>query len=262
MLVDKKDILYQLQETVLLQLQSLNDHQMVAAKLCGGTALSRCWLDHRISYDLDFFLPNGFNARKLAEAMKMAGINFKTKEIVDDLKNANQLHGYIVHEESNLKVSFVEDAYFELYPAIEKSFGSGHVQTEDISGLYHRKLRTIAGHGSDGDSFDGGRQKARDVFDIYVLSKTYKPLIEFMESLPYSFPSAAFNNGLASMPWFDLIDELSEIICHDKWIKAKDMVHLQNALYEQIGAIIVKDDVETLHGDTEASSQVKTVKVK
>ena len=29
-------------------------------RLCGGTALSRFHLKHRISYDLDFFVPAGF----------------------------------------------------------------------------------------------------------------------------------------------------------------------------------------------------------
>jgi len=65
--------------------------------LCGGTALSRCWLGHRVSYDLDFFLPEGFDARKMATALKDAGISFETRDIVDDLSKANQLHGYAIH---------------------------------------------------------------------------------------------------------------------------------------------------------------------
>ena len=108
--------IYPLQEAVLVRLQSMNDPQLSVAKLCGGTALSRCWLDHRVSFDLDFFLPEGFKAGELAVAMKKAGINFRTKDIVDDLKRANQLHGYISHEGRLLKVSFVEDAYFTLFP--------------------------------------------------------------------------------------------------------------------------------------------------
>ncbi len=47
--------LYQLQEDVLERLQTMGDPQFEQAKLCGGTALARCWLDHRVSYDLDFF---------------------------------------------------------------------------------------------------------------------------------------------------------------------------------------------------------------
>jgi hypothetical protein len=230
--------IYPLQDAVLGRLQSMNDPQLAVAKLCGGTALSRCWLGHRVSFDLDFFLPEGFKAGALAVAMKKSGIDFQTRDIVDDLKKANQLHGYVSHAGGRLKVSFVEDAYFKLFPAVEKIFGSGVVRTEEIPGLYHRKLRTVAGHGAEGDSFAGGRQTARDVFDLYVLSQVFKPLAEFMASLPYAFPAMAFNNGLASMPWYDLVDELGEIVCADEWAHARDVTFLQNALYEQIGAVL------------------------
>ena len=40
----------------------------------------------------------------------------------------------------------MKDAYFELYPSVSKPFGQLTVQTEEIPGLYHRKLRTVAGH--------------------------------------------------------------------------------------------------------------------
>ncbi|MSP96804.1 MAG: hypothetical protein EXR29_06155 [Betaproteobacteria bacterium] len=156
---------------------------------------------------------------------------------MDDLKRVNQLHGFVSHAGRLLKVSFVEDAYYTLFPPVESTFGDGLVRTEQIPGLYHRKLRTVAGSGSQGDSFAGGRQTARDVFDLYVLSKAFKPLAEFMASLPYAFPSAAFSNGLASMPWYDLADELVEIDCADRWAHAKDILFLQNALYARIGAV-------------------------
>ena len=53
--------------------------------------------------------------------------------------------------------------------------------------------------------------------------------------------SAAFDNGLASMPWFELMDELDEIICDPKWNQAKAVDFLQNALYAQIGASLIVD---------------------
>ena len=236
--------LYSLQEAVFLLLQRMNESQFSVAKLCGGTALSRCWLNHRISYDLDFFLPEGFRARNLAVALKMAHIEYETKDIVDDLRKANQLHGFVVLNEKRLKVSFIEDAYFDLYPVVEMPFGNTTVRTEQVEGLYHRKLRTVSGNASTGESSEGGRQTARDLFDLYVLSQTIMPLRPFMESLPYPFPSEAFDNGLANMPWFELMEELAEIACHPKWSQVKDVSFLQNALYEQIGAaIVLSEDV-------------------
>lgn len=241
----KQEILYPLQEAVLAKLQSMGDSQFNAAKLCGGTALSRCWMGHRLSYDLDFFLPYGFRAADMAAALKKSGIVYETKDIVDDPRKANQLHGYVLHNGQRLKVSFVEDAYFETFPAVERSFGGLTVRTEEIPGLYHRKLRTVAGRGDgeEEDSFAGGRQTARDLFDLHVLS-SFMPIREFMESLPYPFPSGAFDNGLASMPWFELMDELEEIVCSKEWNQAKDLSFLQNALFDQIGATAVLDGME------------------
>lgn len=76
---------------------------------------------------------------------------------------------------------------------------------------------------------------------VNTLGQAFKPLAEFMESLPYAFPSMAFCNGLAGMPWYDLADELGEIVCADEWAHAKDVTFLQNALYGQIGAVLVED---------------------
>lgn len=238
-----KEVLYPLQNEVFARLQSMGDAQFAVAKLCGGTALSRCWLGHRLSYDLDFFFPHGFKARDMSAAMKRAGISFDTRDIVDDPRKANQLHGYVLHGGLTLKVSFVEDAYFDLFPAVEGKLGGQPVRTEEIPGLYHRKLRTVAGGGSEGDSFEGGRQKARDLFDLHVLSESCMPIREFMSTLPYEFPAGAFDNGLASMPWFELMDELSEIVCADKWSASKDVEVLQKSLFAQIGATIVMDDL-------------------
>lgn len=240
----KREVLYPLQEAVFTRLQSMGDAQFDGAKLCGGTALSRCWLEHRVSYDLDFFLPYGFKAAEIAASLKKSGIAYETKDIVDDPRKANQLHGYVLYEGQRLKVSFVEDAYFTVFPALQKEFGNLVVRTEEILGLYHRKLRTVAGSGAAGDSFEGGRQKARDLFDLHVLSVAFMPIRKFMDSLPYAFPSDAFDNGLASMPWFDLMDELEEIVCDPKWREAKDVAYLQDALFAQIGAATVMDEIE------------------
>ena len=124
--------LYRLQDAVLGLLQRMKDPQLAAAKLCGDTALSRCWLGHRVSYDLDFFLPEGFNAGRLAVALKRAGIDFEAKELVDDLDKANQLHGYVLLNGQRLKVSFMEDAYFPLFPVQEAAMGASTVRTEAV----------------------------------------------------------------------------------------------------------------------------------
>lgn len=233
-LMDPK--LYGLQEGVLSALLNLNEPKFSTAKLCGGTALARCWLNHRVSYDLDFFFPEGFSALTFLVALKRGGIDFEVADIVDDKHKANQLHGFIAHKGERLKVSFIEDAYFNVYPATVEQFGKLMVRTESTDGLYHRKLRTVSGRLSEGTEVIGGRQTARDLFDLYVLSRSHKPIREFIATIPYAFPSDAFDNGLSGMPWMELAEELQQIRCAAEWEKAKDISFLQDSLYAEIGA--------------------------
>lgn len=234
--------LYATQDRVLAQLFAMHDAQFAHAKLCGGTALARFWLDHRISYDLDFFLPEGFRAGELARACKQAGLNLDVIDLVDDLKKANQLHVYMQPEGmDSIKVSFLEDAYYTVYPPMNKALGDQEVLTECVDGIYHRKLRTVAGHASEGDAVIGGRQTARDIFDLHVLSKAHLPILPFIERLPYHFPLDAFCNGLVSMPWFDLADELAQIQASERWIEAKRVEIVQAHLLQEIGCMPLFD---------------------
>lgn len=233
--------IYRLQDEVLARLQAISDGELSRAKLCGGTALSRCWLHHRVSHDLDFFMPDGFKAMALARSLKQHGVSYEVSEMVDDARLANQLHGFVVSNGKRLKVSFIEDSYYDVYPPARTAFGSLTVTTEAIPGLYHRKLRTVSGRVSEGSEVVGGRQTARDLFDLYVLSQAYMPIRQFIEAVPYAFPSDAFDNGLASMPWMSLTNELAEITCDPKWERAKDISHLQETLFREIGATAVDD---------------------
>lgn len=236
--------LYALQDAVFALLCGMNDAQFAKAKLCGGTALARFWLHHRVSYDLDFFLPEGFSAFKLSSAIKRAGIALTVLDLVDGLKVANQLRGTIRHQGSELKVSFIEDAYYDVYPLLERKLGTEIVNTEALDGLYHRKLRTVCGHVADGECPDGGRQTSRDLFDLYVLSKECCSILDFIKTLPYEFPTAAFCNGIASMPWFDLMQELAEINADTRWQEAQHIGFLQDALFNEIGATRIDELLE------------------
>jgi Nucleotidyl transferase AbiEii toxin, Type IV TA system len=238
----KHSQLYPLQDAVFQQLQRMDDPQFNASKFCGGTALSRCWMQHRTSFDLDFFMPEGFKAQTLLSSFKKHGIHYDIKDLVTDSHKANQLHGFVRLSGQWLKVSFVEDAYFDVFPKVQRPFGNLSVQTESIDGLYHRKLRTIAGSASDGDVVVGGRQKARDLFDLYVLSKKHKPLPSFIASLPYTFPVDAFISGLSAIPWIDVCQELDEIECDQKWVSGKDVGVLSGHLYSEMS--ITTPDVD------------------
>lgn len=211
-----KSQLYKAQDQVLQRLGALGSAQLAKAKLCGGTALAR--------------------------ALKQGGIQIEIVDLVDDLKKANQLYGYIALDGADgIKVSFIEDAYFTVYPSVKKSLDGRRIATESIDGLYHRKLRTVAGSASEGEAVIGGRQTARDLFDLYVLSKAHMPILAFIQTVPYHFPLDAFCNGLVSMPWFDLAEELSQIQASENWNEAKNIEAVQAHLLKEIGCTPLDD---------------------
>ena len=228
-------------------LPSLDKNLMEVTKLCGGTALSRFYLQHRLSFDLDFFIPQGvgFDAQELANRIarvtKISGL-----ELTHDAVKADQLHFYVlVDSKTSIKISFVEDMYAKMYPRVASGLTAGGVEvaTEPVEGLYYRKLRTVVGWADSGsEAPQGGRQTARDMFDLYTLSQTIMPLREFIDGLPDVFPVSAFENGLARMPWFELAPELMETIAAPAWAAGKDVETLQNHLYQELGMIEIPPD--------------------
>lgn len=232
---------------------------MSQVKLCGGTALSRFYLQHRISYDLDFFVPEeiGFNSQSMADL-----IASKTKihglELTSDDVKANQLHFFLpMPNGSSIKVSFVEDMYAKTFPPVNSvlEVAGRTIVTESVEGLYHRKLRTVVGWADAHAQYPaGGRQTARDMFDLYVLSQVVKPLEPFIDSLPYAFPFEAFVSGMAAMPWFDLKDELEQTIASPNWQQGKFVDVIKNHLFSEIS---MNELPENFEQDHEEASRAK-----
>lgn len=173
--------------------------------LAGGTALAEYYLHHRVSYDLDFFVGGQLFPEKLSIALGRIGINLSDVRIEQGGQFAHQLHGYTNVDEFTVKVSFVEDIYEGMWP--KQIFGK--VITEEIGGLYHRKLRTISGSGY-GKNTQGARQTARDLFDAYVLSSRIQPIKNFLfesNQQGANFPQDALCANILSMPWIGLMSE-------------------------------------------------------
>lgn len=230
------------QETILHSLFMAGIPQMESAKLLGGTALARCYLQHRISYDLDVFLPEAFEPRTLLSALQRAGVSFQTKCIVDKNSGCVQVHG-VSH---GINVSFIEDKFFELFPPVRlplcdaSIFPDLRVTTESIDGLYHRKLVCIAGDGTQGTGIVG-RQKARDIFDIYALSTEYKSLPSFIPSLPYSFPVEQFIEAFTSIHWHEILPEMAEILPTGQYCNVS-LANMEESIIAQLDMIAMPDD--------------------
>lgn len=199
-------LLYKAQDSILDKVFSNLDQLGIPnCILAGGTALARYYLRHRVSYDLDFFVGGAFFPENLSIALGRIGINLSDVQLESGGVFAHQLHGYANLDESTVKISFVEDVYEGMWP--KKQFGN--VITEEIGGLYHRKLRTISGSGY-GKGTKGARQTARDLFDAYVLSSQVQSIHSFLAEANQhgaNYPQDAFCANILSMPWFYLMDE-------------------------------------------------------
>ena len=189
--------------------------------LGGGTALARCYLEHRVSYDLDFFVSKRFDPMLLQRRLRDAGLQLYAVESVIDPMYAVQLHGMVNVEGEPLRLSIVEDIYADMFPVTTVK----GIRTEAIEGLYHRKLRTITGTGevitgTGRVAGKGARQTARDLFDLYVLSKEVKPVMEFVSEINSrgaNVSERALESGIRNIPWKDLMDEFETLEVAEKY---------------------------------------------
>jgi hypothetical protein len=84
-----------------------------------------------------------------------------------------------------LKMDFVEDVLFKA-PGIKRING---IPVYSVRHIYFQKIVAIAGiHPTEDDTgreiLAGGRSEARDVFDVYMLSKKIRPLHIFLRRAP------------------------------------------------------------------------------
>ena len=154
--------------------------------LVGGTALSLFHFDHRESEDLDFFTKVFFPERvvQVVDYLKNqlpAIVDLKADNLSE--KNQIKVMVYNVHMESwIIKIDFVEDVY-DLINPFQRKNGINVLSVEDI---YLKKIYAVGGFATGLDEvgqikFEGGRQKAKDLFDLYYLSKEFLSLSQFVE---------------------------------------------------------------------------------
>jgi len=154
--------------------------------LAGGTALSMIYFQHRESYDVDLFTKNfsQYRVKQIVDCLKKDG-SISIEETGFQLENnmAKMLTYDITFEDGSLcKLDFVED-FFDLLLPLQEFNGIKILSREDI---YFRKISAVAGYivkqNSIGrDTMVGGRQEAKDVYDLYCLSSISKPLSAFLK---------------------------------------------------------------------------------
>lgn len=211
--------------------------------LSGGTALELYYLSHRFSADLDFFSPQ----YDLSEINNL--VSAFNKCIVDKLRLESEfiaagrarVRFYTVPIEGSkrlLKIDFVEDVLFE-NPTIRKIEGVRVYSVEDI---YFQKIVAIAGTRPELDEIGRqvmeGRKEARDVFDIYMLSKKIKPLHVYLRTV-----SQLFQRGMVH--WYrtfsrqELKLSLLDLDIYDNKFDAKEMIiYLEKEIKQFIKEVI------------------------
>ena len=145
--------LYPLQDKI-LQLFADNN---IGHYLTGGTALSRAYLNHRYSDDLDFFLNNDPVFEKEADrAIALLQNNFQ--EINIDNRQLGFRRIFVNENDLQLKLDFVNDVEYHLN-GFEKT--NLYFKTDNPLNILSNKISAL------------NRQSAKDIADIIEISRNY-----------------------------------------------------------------------------------------
>lgn len=124
--------------------------------LTGGTALSRAYLHHRYSDDLDFFANGVLNFKQQVNAvireLKDSGLQFETTVADEGFARI-----FIFAGECSLKIDFVNDVPFRSGIPFDTPIFS---RTDNILNILSNKLTAL------------GRYELKDVVDIVFISGT------------------------------------------------------------------------------------------
>lgn len=235
----EKSDLYPLQDQVLAKVvEHQKEWGIPNVILCGGTALARCYLHHRISFDLDFFVPGHFSAERLLQKAGKGGLILQDASVEEGDKYVTQIHAYTKVNKELIKLSFIEDVYEGMW----KTLDVNGIWTEEIPGLYHRKLRTVTGSGF-GEQTQGARQNARDLFDLYVLHKSVESISKFIKRINRdgaNLPVAPFCANIIAMPWMDLLTEFDRLVISENYSNIDFYREIRNTLVDE--AIVLQKE--------------------
>jgi len=203
--------------------------------LSGGTALDLYYLHHRFSKDLDFFSPNysikeiNYLVDKITKETKQ---KIKLKEELTARRIA-KVRLYVVPikgYDEPLKLDFVEDVILKK-PTIKRFNG---VPVYSVKDIYIQKIFAITGthlvENHVGREIITGRKVARDIFDIYMLSKKVCPLHKFLHNLPRE-QQRGMVQWYRSYSRQELKIDLLELDIYDKDFDASEMIfYLDNEI--------------------------------
>lgn len=152
--------------------------------LGGGTALSLYYFHHRESLDLDFFTQD-FSKIRVLEIIQFlsAALDKKIERIGEESRRGKVkilVYSIPVNKNHSLKLDFIQDYLKPIKPP-RLINGIKILSLEDI---YQRKIYALLGTLPAEDSLGrrilkGGRQEAKDFYDVYCLSQIFMKLSDF-----------------------------------------------------------------------------------
>ncbi len=216
-----QDKVYSLQDQILYLVQDAG----VEFYLTGGTALSRYYLNHRYSEDLDFFVNQHpdfkVQCRKVIDLLRPSNLDYETGTTSDSF-----IRIFIKKEEIQIKVDFVDDVLFH-YGGFEK-FVSFH-RVDNWRNILSNKICALT------------RLEPKDIVDLLFIAKRYsfsweEVLIEAKEKDLWAEPLGVskvikdFNpNFFESIKWV-------EPIVKDKLVKNLKTLH-KDIFYGNINSL-------------------------
>lgn len=207
-----RDKIYPLQERVLKIIEGLD----LDFYLTGGTALSRCYLQHRYSDDLDLFVNNNLSFKNQCKTM----INACKKKWHLDIASTSDSFMRVFLEEGDvvIKIDFVNDVPFH-YGELEAC--SIFYRVDNWRNILSNKLCALS------------RMEVKDLADIVYISQNYT--FEWEDII-----SEAKKKDL----WADpleicrMINEFPlELLSEIKWIEDRNLGEIQR------NVMILHDDI-------------------
>lgn len=212
--------------------------------LAGGTALELYYLHHRFSADVDLFSPR-YDLREIHHLVAAFRRRLRqTVRLESELRMGGRarvrFYTMAVKGSSRpLKIDFVEEVLFPK-PAIRRVAG---VRVYRVEQIYLQKIAAIAGTAplvdAVGRTITQGRQEARDVFDLYMLSQRVRPLHRFLRRAP-----ALWQKGL--IHWYrtfsrqDLTLGLMDLEIYDPHFQAGAMIRYLDEEIRQFTRAVIE----------------------
>ena len=152
--------------------------------LAGGTALAKFYFQHRESFDLDFFCQKYTPAKVNLLVDCISEATGKKMKLLRESHRKGfakiSIYELLIGKKEALKIDFVED-FIQLLKPLKHVDGIDILSLDDI---YLRKIHAISGtmpslNAVGQKQFLGGRQEAKDFYDLYHLSLTHQRLSGF-----------------------------------------------------------------------------------